>query len=132
VRILGLVFAGTATESRAEMVEFVGTTLGLEHVEDSGVEADLFELPDGSRFAVAQVGSMGETSRSLGFLVTDLDEAVTSLRSSGIDVDEPTANDTHRYVHFRAPDGHLYELVELIPEASEGDARTSASADGTK
>jgi len=132
VRVLGLVFAGTATESRAEMVEFLGTTLGLERVSDSGVEADLFELPDGSRFAVAPVGSMGETSRSLGFLVTDLDEAVARLRGRGIDVDEPAANEKHRYVHFRAPDGQLYELVELLAQASEAEARTSASADGTK
>jgi len=132
VRVLGLVFAGTATERRAEMVEFLGTTLGLERVGDPGVEADLFELPDGSRVAVAPVGSMGETSRSLGFLVADLDEAVARLRGAGVEVDEPTANDKHRYVHFRAPDGHLYELVELVSQAPVAEARTSASADGTK
>ena len=30
----------------------------------------------------------------------------------GVEVDAPAANDRHRYIHFRAPDGKLYELVE--------------------
>jgi catechol 2,3-dioxygenase-like lactoylglutathione lyase family enzyme len=120
VRLLGLVFVGTATENREEMVEFVRATLGLERVEDSGVEADLFELPDGSRVAVAGTGSMGETSRSIGFLVSSLDDAVTELQAAGVEVDSPAENERHRYVHFRAPDGHLYELVEeLAAHSSE-------------
>ena len=132
MRVLGLVFAGTATTQRAEMVECLRDTLGLKQITDASVEADLFELPDGSRFAVAGIGGMGETCRSIGFLVSDLDEAVARLHAGGIDVDEPASNDRHRYVHFRAPDGHLYELVELLPQPSGVDGRTSASADGTK
>jgi catechol 2,3-dioxygenase-like lactoylglutathione lyase family enzyme len=112
VRVLGLAFAGTATDKRADTVAFLSETLGLTRAADSGVEADLFELPDGSRFAVADRGGMGGTSRSVGFLVSNLEEAVATLRDAGIEVDEPAANDRHRYVHFRAPDGHLYELVE--------------------
>ena len=53
MRILGLVFAGTATNARVEMTEFVEQTLGLKPVEVGGVEADMFELPDGANFAVA-------------------------------------------------------------------------------
>ena len=94
------------------MVRFTGETLGLERVHVDGADADMFLLPDGSLFAVADPRSMGETSRSVGFLVADLDEAVAALRQAGIEVDEPAENDRHRYVHFRAPDGKLYELVE--------------------
>jgi catechol 2,3-dioxygenase-like lactoylglutathione lyase family enzyme len=112
IRVLGLVFAGSATDRRAEMAEFLRGTLGLTPVDDDGVEADLFELPDGSRFAVSGPGGMGETTRSIGFLVDDLDAAVESLREIGVDVDEPAENERHRYVHFRAPDGELYELIE--------------------
>ncbi len=54
---------------------------------------------------------MGDTSRSIGFLVADLDEAIAELHDAGVAVGEPAANDRHRYVHFRAPDGELYELV---------------------
>jgi hypothetical protein len=37
---------------------------------------------------------------------------VAELRAAGVEVDEPAENDLQRYVHFRAPDGKLYELVE--------------------
>jgi glyoxylase I family protein len=107
-----LVFAGTATVNRTEMVEFLSTTLGFKHVTDAATEADMFELPDGSRFAVHGVADLGEAYRSIGFLVPSLDEAVAELRGFGIVVDEPTANEKHRYAHFEAPDGHIYELVE--------------------
>jgi len=68
--------------------------------------------PDGAFFAVAGPREMGDTSRTIGFLVADLAAAVDELRAAGVEVDEPAANDRHRYVHFRAPDGKLYELVE--------------------
>ncbi len=112
IRVLGLVFAGSSTERRSEMTAFLRETLRLHNVEDGGVEADLFELPDGSRFAVSGPGGMGETARSTGFLIEDLDGAVATLREAGIEVDEPAENDRHRYVHFSAPDGELYELIE--------------------
>jgi glyoxylase I family protein len=112
MRILGLIVAGTSTDRRAEMVGFATTVLGLERVAVAGAEADMFALPDGSWFAVAGPGGMGDTARSIGFLVADLDEAVAELRAAGVEVDEPAANDRQRYVHFRAPDGKLYELVE--------------------
>lgn len=115
MRVLGLVFAGTATDRRSEMARFLRATLGLTPVRDSRVDADLFELPDGSRFAVAAPGRMGETTRSLGFLVADLEAAVATLRATGIEVGAPAESERHRYVHFRAPDGELYELVEELP-----------------
>jgi catechol 2,3-dioxygenase-like lactoylglutathione lyase family enzyme len=112
MEVLGLVFAGSATDLRPEMAAFVGDVLGLERVRTGGVGADMFGLPDGSFFAVAGPREMGETSRTIGFLVADLEAAVADLRAAGIEVDEPAENDRHRYVHFRAPDGKLYELVQ--------------------
>ena len=112
MRILGLVFAGTATGRRAEMTRFVQDTLGLARVEVGGVGADLFALPDGAHFAVADPRGMGDTDRSIGFRVETLDDAVAELREAGVEVDEPAENDRLRYVHFRAPDGKVYELVE--------------------
>ena len=116
MRIRGLVFAGTSTEQRPRMVSFLRETLGLAQVQVGGVEADIFELPDGARFAVADPRGMGETSRSVGFLVENLDEAIAELRAAGTEVDdEPGENELSRYVHFRAPDGKLYELIEERP-----------------
>jgi catechol 2,3-dioxygenase-like lactoylglutathione lyase family enzyme len=79
------------------------------------VDADLFDLPDGSSFAVARPDTMGSTERTLGFLVDDLPDALVELRAAGIETDdEVSANARHRYAHFRAPDGQLYELVEGV------------------
>ncbi len=112
--ILGICFAGTSTAQREPMVEFVDGVLGLPRREAEGVEADLFELPDGSLFAVASPGGMGESARSLGFLVASLDDAVAELSAAGIATDAAASNGQERYVHFTAPDGHLYELVERL------------------
>ena len=112
MQITGLVFAGTATHRRREMAGFLSETLGLEPTVLGGADADAFALPDGSVFAVADPRGMGDTSRSLGFAVADLDEAIAELRAAGVEVGEPVANARMRYVHFRAPDGKLYELVE--------------------
>jgi glyoxylase I family protein len=112
VQVLGLIFAGTATARRVEMAQFVRETLGLQPVQVGGVDADMFELPDGARFAVADPRGAGDTSRTIGLLVEGIDVAVAELRAAGVEVDEPAENDLQRYVHFRAPDGKLYELVE--------------------
>ena len=113
MRILGLCFAGTATEERAAMSDFVGDVLGLPRVVLDGAEADFFDLPDGSTFAVASPAGMGETRRSIGFLVDDLQAALEELRGHGVETDpEVSENETMRYAHFVAPDGRLYELIE--------------------
>jgi hypothetical protein len=112
MRILGLVFAGTATDERAAMAMFVRDTLGLAPVELGGVSANMFALPDGSTFAVSGPRGEGETSRTIGFLVDSLDQAVAELSSAGVETSAPAENDRLRYAHFRAPDGKLYELVE--------------------
>jgi hypothetical protein len=94
------------------MAVFVEDILGLRRTQIGGVEADLYALPDGSHFAVADPYGMGDTDRSIGFRVEHLDDAIVELRAAGLAVDDPVENDRQRYVHFRAPDGKLYELVE--------------------
>jgi catechol 2,3-dioxygenase-like lactoylglutathione lyase family enzyme len=113
MEISGLIFAGTATGQRAEMARFVEDVLGLERAVVGGVEADLFSLPDGSHFAIADPRGMGDTSRTIGFRVSDIEQALAELRAAGVEVDaEISSNDRQRYAHFRAPDGNLYELIE--------------------
>ncbi len=115
MEIQGLVFAGTATPHRAAMTAFVTDVLGLDPTSADPDYADMFTLPDGSGFAVSgEREPGGGTSRTVGFLVSDLDGAVAELRSHGMTVDEPAGNDQYRYAHFVAPDGDLYELVERV------------------
>lgn len=88
------------------------TPLPVPRVQADGIEADLFELPDGSTFAAASPGGMGNTPRSIGFLVDDLGAVAADLRSAGVAVSPIGENERDRYLHFRAPDHQLYELVE--------------------
>ncbi len=62
--VRGIVFAGTGTDARSEMTAFVEDVLGLNRTTVAGVEADLFDLADGSSFAVSWPEGMGATHRS--------------------------------------------------------------------
>ena len=105
MEIQGIVFAGSGTAARPQMAAFARDVLGLAPAHVTGVEADLFDLPDGSSVAVASPQGMGATERSLGFLVDDIETAVQELRAAGAEVDDDiSANARERYVHFRAPD----------------------------
>jgi catechol 2,3-dioxygenase-like lactoylglutathione lyase family enzyme len=112
MNIDGLVFAGSSTGQAAAMSVFVSDVLGLDQVEVPDSDASFFAVPDGSMFAVASSDGMG-SARTVGFRVTDLEAAWSELRDLGIEVDdEINENERYRYVHFVAPDGHVYELVE--------------------
>lgn len=112
--ILGLTFAGSATARRREMTTFLRDTLSLTSVQVDGVEADLFRLPDGSHFAVSAPGAMGDTPRSIGFQVDDLDATLATLLLANVEVGPVAHNAQERYAHFRAPDNQIYELVERL------------------
>jgi catechol 2,3-dioxygenase-like lactoylglutathione lyase family enzyme len=129
MQLLGICFAGTSTAQRLVMTQFMGRVLGLPQSRVDGVEADLFRFPDGSSFAVASPGGMGESERSIGFLVANLDEALAEFDAAGITTDAPASNARERYVHFTAPDGHLYELVERRQQPAEPEATGSNTAD---
>lgn len=90
MQIRGLVFAGTATDRRAAMTEFAEGVLGLARTAHAGAYADMFELPDGTRFAVAdEREDHPGTSRTVGFLVDDVRAARLELLAAGAEVDEP-------------------------------------------
>ncbi len=100
IDVRGLTFVGTATGRRAEMVDLVENVLGFRRLEVAGVEADTFELPNGVTFAVADERGMGDTSRSVGFLVDDVEEAPAELHAVWIEPECGIArNERHRYVH---------------------------------
>lgn len=113
MEVLGLAFVGSRTRSRAAMAAFVRDVLGIPVVSSAGMDADVFALPDGSALAVAPVDDDEAPERTVGFRVADIDAAAAELRAAGVEVDdEISSSDRQRYVHFRAPDGRLYELVE--------------------
>jgi catechol 2,3-dioxygenase-like lactoylglutathione lyase family enzyme len=110
VEVTGLVFVGTRTRHVAQMRSFVQDVLGLAPREDE--RATFFDLPDGSSFAVTEPADLDPGERTVGFLVTDVAAAARELAARGVPVGEVADNGRQRYVHFRAPDSRLYELVE--------------------
>jgi catechol 2,3-dioxygenase-like lactoylglutathione lyase family enzyme len=115
MRITGITFVGTRTHADHAMALFARDVLGLTPADVVDGGASFFALPDGSSFAVTHPGAMEPAERTVGFLVDDVEQAAAELRAAGVPVDdEVSGNDRHRYVHLRAPDGQLYELVEEI------------------
>ena len=115
MRVRGLTFVGTSTDARERMAALIGDVLGLPSVPVEGSGHDFFALPDGSTFAVGPSDGAGADGRIVGFLVDDVDQAATELRAAGVPTDDDVSvNARYRYAHFRAPDGHVYELVEQI------------------
>jgi glyoxylase I family protein len=111
VEVRSLVFVGTRTPAADAMSAFVSDVLGLARLGGGG-GATYFALPDGSSFAVQATQAPEPAERTVGFLVDDLDLAVAELRAAGVETDDVSESDVQRWVHFRAPDGRLYELVQ--------------------
>lgn len=115
MRIRGLTFVGTSTDDADGMAELVREVLGLPAVPVAGSGHQFFALPDGSTFAVGPSRGAGGDRRTVGFLVDDVNEAAAELRAAGVPTDDDVSvNERYRYIHFDAPDGHVYELVEPL------------------
>jgi catechol 2,3-dioxygenase-like lactoylglutathione lyase family enzyme len=109
---------GTRTSAAEAMVDLFGRVLQIPfHHRDEGFW--VFQLPDGSKIEVFGLGSNNEhftTGPVPGFLVDDVDAATAELRSAGVPiVSGPThwdGEDDAAWVHFRAPDGNVYEITQ--------------------
>ena len=116
MQVLGVVWVGTRTTEYASTVAFFKDVLGLGE-ELSETDFTVLKVPDGSTVEV-----FGPTSRFnahlthpvAGFQVADIHEAVEELEAAGIEIVLPLdGGGTRSWVHFRAPDGFVYELVEV-------------------
>lgn len=117
MHVLGLSWVGTRTGRFDETVGFFHGVLGLK-VRLNDAELAVLDVPGGATVEVFSEGSVVNahlTSPVAGFLVDDLETAATELRAAGAEIVLPiTGGDTGRWLHFRAPDGFLYELSEHL------------------
>ena len=116
MQVRGIVFVGSHTFARGAMSQFARDVLGLVPSPISRPETDFFDLPDGSMLAVKEPWDLDPAERSVGFLVDDVEAAAAELNAAGVLTDELNSNGRQRYVHFRAPDGQLYELIENLSD----------------
>jgi catechol 2,3-dioxygenase-like lactoylglutathione lyase family enzyme len=112
---LGLVWVGTRTTQYAATFAFFRDVLGLD-VNTSEIDFGVLELADGATvevFGPTSPYNAHLTHPVAGFLVSDLNEAVTELQAAGAEIVLALQHGGPRkWMHFRAPDGFVYELVE--------------------
>src|SRR3954468_21104631 len=111
-------FAGVGRDADDRVHRDVGIfrdVLGL-GVHSSETDFAVLEVPDGATVEV--FGPASRYNRHLphpvaGFLVADVEEAAEELRAAGVEIVLPIqGGETRSWMHFRAPDGFIYELVE--------------------
>ena len=117
MEIIKLAWVGTRTADAEPTVRFFRDVLGFP------VEAEhegfwMLKLPDGGKVEV--FSSDSETNRHfttgpvVGFLVDDVFSAATELREAGVEIvlEPQTDHSGNAWVHFRAPDGNIYEFTQ--------------------
>jgi len=117
MRIIKLAWVGTRTGNAAPTVAFFRDVLGLRlELEHPGFW--MLKLPDGSKVEVfgpdSDVNRHFTTGPVAGFLVDDINAATTELRSADVEILYESGFDDsgNAWVHFRAPDGNIYELTQ--------------------
>jgi catechol 2,3-dioxygenase-like lactoylglutathione lyase family enzyme len=117
MRIIKLAWVGTRTDHADATVAFFRDVLGL-RLEQDVPDLSMLMLPDGSKIEVfgpdSPINRHFTTGPVAGFLVDDVLDAATELRSAGVEILlEPETDDSgNAWVHFRAPDGNVYELTQ--------------------
>lgn len=114
MKVQGLVWVGIQTEQFDEMAAFMGALFGTPSpVQEprfarwSLANGDLVEI-----FAAGDKPTFG-SAPVVGFRVADLDAARRDIEAAGAEVvgGYGPNEDGYESVHFRAPDGNIYELV---------------------
>jgi catechol 2,3-dioxygenase-like lactoylglutathione lyase family enzyme len=117
VEIIKLAWVGTRTDEAEPTVRFFRDVLGLRlEAEHEGFW--MLQLPDGGKVEV--FGPETDTNRHfttgpvVGFLVDDVHTAAAELREAGVEIllDPQTDDSGNAWVHFRAPDGNVYEFTQ--------------------
>jgi catechol 2,3-dioxygenase-like lactoylglutathione lyase family enzyme len=115
MQILSLAWVGTRATDYTATVAFFRDVLGLAaHSAENGFT--VLEVPGGATVEICGPASQYNqhlTHPVAGFLVANLDDAITELRAADVEIVLPKqGGDMRSWIHFRAPGGFVYELVE--------------------
>jgi catechol 2,3-dioxygenase-like lactoylglutathione lyase family enzyme len=121
--VLSLTWVGTRTTEYAATVAFFKDVLGL-GVRSSETDFAVLEVPGGATVEVFGPKSQYNahlTHPVAGFRVDDLEQAVADLLAAGAEIVLPVqGGGTRSWLHFRAPDGFVYELVQDSAAVNRG------------
>ena len=114
MRVKGIVWLGTRTPRFAQMRDFFAALAGQPHTDDDAFA--VWDLENGDRLEV--FGPDGDAPPYVeapvaGFLVDDVTAARAELERHGAEFIGPVHayGDGNEWSHFRAPDGHVYEVT---------------------
>jgi catechol 2,3-dioxygenase-like lactoylglutathione lyase family enzyme len=117
MQIIKLAWVGTRTQDAEPTVTFFREVLGLPlELDQPGFW--MLKLPDGSKVEVfgpdSEVNRHFTTGPVAGFLVDDVHEAAAELRTAGVEIllESGVDDSGNAWVHFRAPDGNVYEFTQ--------------------
>jgi predicted enzyme related to lactoylglutathione lyase len=115
MHVKAITWAGVRTERWAETVELLEQRLGLKR-ERSEAGVTVLTLPNGDTVEVFRSDEPEHqhftTGPVVGFLVDDMDAATRELETAGITMITPVARGGGMsWVHFRGPDGTVWELT---------------------
>jgi catechol 2,3-dioxygenase-like lactoylglutathione lyase family enzyme len=118
VRARRLCWLGVRTSRYAETVAFLRDVLGLAVEFETPTTTEL-SVENGDRVQVFGPGDPYHTffaEHATGpvalFEVDDLDHARSELEAAGVEIVGPPGRDSSwEWIHFRGPDGNLYELA---------------------
>ena len=114
MKVRGIVWMGIQTDRFDEMEALFRAVIGVEPpIERPGFA--LWTLPDGGLVELFEPGSKPTfgTAPVVGFLVDDLEASRADIVAAGAQIvgGYGPNEDGYTTIHFRAPDGNVYELV---------------------
>jgi catechol 2,3-dioxygenase-like lactoylglutathione lyase family enzyme len=128
MEVKGIRWIGVETDRLSDMRAFATEVLGLRLVGEDTAEFVELGMADGAKlelFGSAAVADgpwlFASNPVVAGFLVDDIKAAREELmRTPGVELlgDLRILPDGYAWQHFRAPDGHVYELTAEPPAAS--------------
>jgi catechol 2,3-dioxygenase-like lactoylglutathione lyase family enzyme len=117
MEVIKLAWVGTRTDNDGATVSFFRDLLGLRlELDQPGFR--VLMLPDGSKVEIfgpdSDLNRHFTTGPVAGFLVDDVARAADELRAAGVEILHGPTSDEHgnAWVHFRAPDGNIYEFTQ--------------------
>ena len=113
--VIGLSWVGTRTHHHDQVVNFFHDVLGLA-IRQAESDFTVLTVADGSTVEIfGHTSSYNQhlTHPVAGFSVANLGEALVDLQRASVEIVLPIQRgDTGAWLHFRAPDGFVYELSQ--------------------
>lgn len=114
--VQGLHHVSINVDDLAAANDFYADLIGLRQIErpDIGIGGTWFEAPNGLQIHLIELPGGGSDANHMAFAVADIDEAIATLRATGLEVRDWSDIGTGRQVFLRDPSGNIVELNQRV------------------